>query len=58
MSAKRRQEQLRLRLDYARAAPGQVQKYGRAMVVMISVKEFQRLSKPSEGIGKGAKASS
>lgn len=38
----RRKEQLR----NARAAPVQVEKHGRPVVVVMSVEEFQRLNKP------------
>lgn len=44
MSAKDAKNSFGLLLDYARAAPVQVEKHGRPVVVVISVEEFQRLN--------------
>jgi prevent-host-death family protein len=52
MSAKDAKNSFGLLLDYARAAPVQVEKHGRPVVVVISVEEFQRLSAPSKRTGK------
>lgn len=56
MSAKDAKNTFGLLLDYARAAPVQIEKHGRPVVVVISVEEFQRLSEPSKENGKGVKA--
>lgn len=52
MSAKDAKNSFGLLLDYARAAPVQVEKHGRPVVVVISVEEFQRLNAPSKRTGK------
>ncbi|QOF94929.1 type II toxin-antitoxin system prevent-host-death family antitoxin [Novacetimonas hansenii] len=44
MSAKDAKNSFGLLLDRARAAPVQVEKHGRPVVVVVSVEEFQRLS--------------
>lgn len=49
MSAKDAKNSFGLLLDYARAAPVQVEKHGRPVVVVISVEEFERLSQPTRG---------
>ncbi|MBB2156532.1 type II toxin-antitoxin system Phd/YefM family antitoxin [Gluconacetobacter diazotrophicus] len=46
MSAKDAKNRFGALLDYARAAPVQVEKHGRPVVVVMSVEEFQRLNKP------------
>lgn len=46
MSAKNAKNSFGMLLDYARAAPVQVEKHGRPVVVVMSVEEFQRLNKP------------
>ncbi len=46
MSAKDAKNSFGMLLDYARAAPVQVEKHGRPVVVVMSVEEFQRLNKP------------
>jgi prevent-host-death family protein len=46
MSAKDAKNSYGMLLDYARAAPVQVEKHGRPVVVVMSVEEFQRLNKP------------
>ncbi len=51
MSAKDAKNSFGLLLDYARAAPVQVEKHGRPVVVVISVEEFQRLNDPSKRRG-------
>lgn len=58
MSAKDAKNSFGLLLDYARAAPVQVEKHGRPVVVVISVEEFQRLSEPSKENDRGVKAGS
>lgn len=44
MSAKDAKNSFGLLLDRARAAPVQIEKHGRPVVVVVSVEEFQRLS--------------
>lgn len=48
MSAKDAKNSFGLLLDRARAEPVQVEKYGRPVVVVVSVEEFQRLLLASE----------
>ncbi|WP_097091740.1 type II toxin-antitoxin system prevent-host-death family antitoxin [Novosphingobium sp. Chol11] len=57
MSAKDAKNSFGLLLDYARAAPVRVEKHGRAVVVVISVEEFERLNQLEMGIGNGDRAS-
>ena len=47
MSAKDAKNSFGLLLDRARAEPVQVEKHGRPVVVVVSVEEFQRLSRAS-----------
>lgn len=47
MSAKDAKNSFGLLLDRARAEPVQVEKHGRPVVVVVSVEEFQRLSRTS-----------
>lgn len=47
MSAKDAKNSFGLLLDRARAEPVQVEKHGRPVVVVVSVEEFQRLSRDS-----------
>lgn len=51
MSAKDAKNSFGMLLDYARAAPVQVEKHGRPVVVVMSVEEFQRLNEPSKWSG-------
>ena len=44
MSARDAKNSFGLLLDQARAAPVQVEKHGRPVVVVMSIEEFQRLS--------------
>ncbi|WP_422027524.1 type II toxin-antitoxin system Phd/YefM family antitoxin [Pyruvatibacter mobilis] len=44
MSARDAKNSFGLLLDQARAAPVQIEKHGRPVVVVMSVEEFQRLS--------------
>lgn len=44
MSAKDAKNGFGRLLDYARAEPVQIEKHGRAVVVVLSVEEFARLS--------------
>lgn len=46
MSAKDAKNSFGMLLDYARAAPVQVEKHGRPVVVVMSVEEFRRLNEP------------
>lgn len=48
MSPKDAKNSFGMLLDYARAAPVQVEKHGRPVVVVMSVEEFQRLNEPSK----------
>jgi prevent-host-death family protein len=57
MSAKDAKNSFGMLLDFARAAPVQVAKHGRPVVVVISVEEFQRLNGPMKK-GKGAEPAS
>lgn len=49
MSAKNAKNSFGLLLDYAQAAPVQVEKHGRPVVVVISIEEFQRLNELPRG---------
>jgi prevent-host-death family protein len=51
MSAKDAKNAFGLLLDNARAAPVTVEKHGRAVVVVLSVEEYERLT--SAGLGGG-----
>jgi prevent-host-death family protein len=44
MSAKDAKNSFGMLLDYARAAPIQVEKHGRPVVIVMNVEEFQRLN--------------
>jgi prevent-host-death family protein len=46
MSAKDAKNSFGLLLDTARAEPVTIEKHGRAVVVVLSVEEFQRLKSP------------
>ena len=54
MSAKDAKNSFGLLLDYARATPVQVEKHGRPVVVVLSVEEFERLSRQRLKGGKQA----
>jgi prevent-host-death family protein len=47
MSAKEAKNSFGMLLDYAQAGPVEVQKHGRPVVVVLSVEEFERLTKRS-----------
>lgn len=54
MTAKNAKNNFGLLLDCARAEPIQVNKHGRPVVVVVSVEEFQRLSRSSHDDGQYA----
>lgn len=49
MSARDAKNSFGLLLDYARAEPVRVEKHGRAVVVVVSVEEFERLKRSASG---------
>ncbi len=51
MSAKDAKNSFGMLLDWARADPVQVEKHGRPVVVVMSVEEFERLSRGGGNIG-------
>ena len=51
MSAKDAKNSFGMLLDFARAAPVQVEKHGRPVVVVMSVEEFERLNEPPKRLG-------
>ena len=55
MSAKDAKNAFGLLLDTARAEPVTVEKHGRAVVVVLSVEEYERLKSLSAKIDKGSK---
>ena len=53
MSAREAKNGFGLMIDMARAAPVLIEKHGRGVVVVISVEEYERLSRLSERAAKG-----
>lgn len=51
MSAKDAKNSFGMLLDFARAAPVQVEKHGRPVVVVMSVEEFERLNESPKRLG-------
>ena len=51
MSAKEAKNSFGMLLDFARAAPVQVEKHGRPVVVVMSIEEFERLNEPPKRLG-------
>jgi len=56
MSAKDAKNAFGLLLDTARAQPVTIQKHGRGVVVVLSVEEYERLSKDRLKAAKGAES--
>lgn len=54
MSAKDAKNAFGLLLDTARAEPVRIEKHGRAVVVVLSVEEFERLSRERDEAKHGA----
>lgn len=54
MSAKDAKNAFGLLLDQARAEPVTVEKHGRAVVVVLSVEEYNRLTAPPESTSRAA----
>lgn len=53
MSAREAKNGFGLMIDMARAAPVLIEKHGRGVVVVMSVEEYERLSRLSENVAKG-----
>lgn len=53
MSAREAKNGFGLMIDMARAAPVLIEKHGRGVVVVMSVEEYERLSRLSENVTKG-----
>jgi len=54
MSAREAKNGFGLMIDTARAEPGLIEKHGRGVVVVVSVEEFERLSRRADDAGKEA----
>jgi len=53
MSARVAKNAFGLMIDTARAEPVLIEKHGRGVVVVVSVEEFERLSRRADDAGKG-----
>jgi prevent-host-death family protein len=54
MSAREAKNAFGLMIDTARAEPVLIEKHGRGVVMVISVDEYERLSRLADDAGKGA----